>query len=79
MEKSETSSTTKKQNGYLLYAKENRADIKEALEAELEVGEKLSPPKVVTAIAAAWKALSDQERTEWNEKAKPASSGEESD
>lgn len=80
-DKGETSSAPKqkKQNGYLLFAKEKRSEIKAELEAELEEGEKLSPPKVVTAIAAAWKALDDDERAEWNEKAKPSSSGSDSD
>ena len=79
-DKGETSTAKeKKQTGYLLFAKEKRSEIKAELEAELEEGEKLSPPKVVTAIAAAWKALDDEERAEWNEKAKPSSSGSESD
>tara|TARA_Y100000589_G_C27082267_1_gene600178 strand:+ start:322 stop:1092 length:771 start_codon:yes stop_codon:yes gene_type:complete len=80
-DKGETSTAPKekKQTGYLLFAKEKRSEIKAELEAELEEGEKLSPPKVVTAIAAAWKALDDEERAEWNEKAKPSSSGSESD
>lgn len=75
-DKGETSTAKeKKQTGYLLFAKEKRSEIKAELEAELEEGEKLSPPKVVSAIAAAWKALDDEERAEWNEKAKPSSSG----
>ena len=79
-DKGETSTAKeKKQTGYLLFAKEKRSEIKAELEAELEEGEKLSPPKVVSAIAAAWKALDDEERAEWNEKAKPSSSGSESD
>lgn len=80
-DKGETSSAPKekKQNGYLLFAKEKRSEIKAELEAELEEGEKLSPPKVVTAIAAAWKALDDDEKAEWNDKAKPPTSGSESD
>ena len=60
-DKGETSTAKeKKQTGYLLFAKEKRSEIKAELEAELEEGEKLSPPKVVSAIAAAWKALDDE-------------------
>ena len=60
----------KRQSGYLLFGKEMRAEIKQELEAELEEGEKLKPQTVVTAIAAAWKALSDEEKAEWNARAK---------
>lgn len=66
-DKGETSK--KRQSGYLLFGKEMRKDIKEALEAELEEGEKLKPQAVVTEIAAQWKALSDDEKEEWNAKA----------
>lgn len=66
-DKGETSK--KRQSGYLLFGKEMRKDIKEALEAELEEGEKLKPQAVVTEIAAQWKALSDDEKEEWNTKA----------
>lgn len=66
-DKGETSK--KRQSGYLLFGKEMRKDIKEALEAELEEGEKLKPQAVVTEIAAQWKALSDEEKEEWNAKA----------
>ncbi len=70
----------KRQSGYLLFGKEMRADIKAAMEAELEEGEKLKPQAVVTEIAAQWKALSDEEKAEWNEKAKtPPSSDADSD
>lgn len=70
----------KRQSGYLLFGKEMRADIKAAMEAELEQGEKLKPQAVVTEIAAQWKALSDEEKAEWNEKAKtPPSSDADSD
>ena len=77
-DKGETSK--KRQSGYLLFGKEMRKDIKEALEAELEEGVKLKPQAVVTEIAAQWKALSDDEKEEWNAKAKtPNSSDADSD
>jgi hypothetical protein len=57
-----------------------RADIKAALEAELEENEKLKPQAIVTEIAAQWKALSAEEKAEWNAKAKtPPPSDDDSD
>ena len=49
--------------GYILYSKTNRADVK----AEME-GAK--PTEVVTELAKRWKALSEEERMEWNTRAK---------
>ena len=70
----------KRQNGYLLFGKEMRAEIKEALEADLEDGEKLKPHAVVQEIAAQWKALSEKEKAEWNDKAStPPPSGDDTD
>ena len=69
----------KKANGYLLYANENRAAIKEEMMAE-RGGEKVPPAEVVKALAANWKALSDEEKAEWTDKARSeASSGSDSD
>lgn len=70
----------KKKNGYLAFSKEMRADVKEALEAELEEGEKLKPQAVIQELAAQWKALSDEEKAEWSVKANtPVSSDADSD
>ena len=70
----------KKKNGYLVFSKEMRADVREALEAELEDGEKLKPQAIVQELAAQWKALSDEEKAEWTAKANtPASSDADSD
>ena len=49
--------------GYLLFSKENRATVKE------ELGD-VKPTEVVTEVAKRWKALSDEEREEWNTRAK---------
>ena len=49
--------------GYLLFSKENRADVK------AELGE-AKPTEVVTEVAKRWKALTDEERGEWNARAK---------
>jgi len=49
--------------GYLLFSKEKRPDVK------AELGE-VKPTEVVTEVAKRWKALTDEERTAWNERAK---------
>jgi len=56
--------------GYLLYADEVREEVKMTLTAELEEGEKLKPQDVVKAIAIRWKEEDQEERDEWNAKAK---------
>ena len=61
--------------GYLNYSKDVRAAVKEELTAALEDDEKLKPQDVVKGIAVRWKALDQEARDEWNEKAKtPATS-----
>jgi hypothetical protein len=59
----------KRLTGYLLFSKEMRPEVKEALEAELEEGEKLQSKTVVAALAAAWKELSTEEQAQWKDKA----------
>ena len=49
--------------GYLLFAKEKRPEVKE------ELGE-AKPTEVVTEVAKRWKALTEEERAAWNERAK---------
>ena len=51
--------------GYLLFSKENRATVKE------ELGD-VKPTEVVTEVAKRWKALPDEERDKWNQRAKDA-------
>jgi len=64
--------------GYLLYADEVRDEVKMTLTAELEDGEKLKPQDVVKAIAIRWKEEDQEERDQWNAKAKtPATSDDE--
>ena len=61
--------------GYLNYSKDVRAAVKEELTVALEDDEKLKPQDVVKEIAVRWKALDQEARDEWNEKAKtPATS-----
>ena len=65
-EKAEKEEKPKKKRGltgYLLFSKENRAAVKE------ELGE-VKPTEVVTEVAKRWKALTDEEREEWNTRAK---------
>ena len=57
----------KKTSGYLLYS----ADVREQVKAKLiEGGGEGKPKDVVQAIAAKWKALTDEETAVWNDKAK---------
>lgn len=57
----------KKTSGYLLYS----ADVREQVKAKLiEDGGEGKPKDVVQAIAAKWKALTDEEKAVWNDKAK---------
>ena len=49
--------------GYLLFSKEKRPEVKE------ELGE-VKPTEVVTEVAKRWKALTEEERATWNERAK---------
>ena len=55
--------------GYLLFCADLRPDVKAALEEQLAPGEKLKPSVTVTELAAQWKALTEEERAEWNAKA----------
>ena len=63
--------------GYLLFAKETRPLAKNDITTDENPSPK--PTEVVTEIAKRWKALEDEKREEWNEKAKAenASSDEE--
>ena len=49
--------------GYLLFAKEKRPEVK------TDLGE-AKPTEVVTEVAKRWKALTEEERATWNERAK---------
>ena len=60
---------TKKTSGYLLYSAHVRAQVKAKL---IEDGGEGKPKEVVQAIAANWKALTDEEKAIWNDKAKAA-------
>ena len=66
-EKAEKAEKTKRRGitGYIMYSSVNRPIVKEEM-AEAK------PTEVVTELAKRWKALSDEEREEWNERAKKA-------
>ena len=70
--------TKRAPTGYLMYSKAVRDEVKTELTAALGEDDKLKPQEVVVAIAAKWKALEQEERDEWNTKAKtPVTSDEE--
>ena len=56
--------------GYLMYTGELRKEVTDEMVQSLADGEKLKPSQVVTELAGRWKALSEEEKAEWNEKAK---------
>ena len=54
--------------GYLLYAKEKRPEVKKEL---VDGGnDNPKPTEVITEVAKRWKALTDEDREVWNERAK---------
>ena len=82
-----TEKKPRKPSGYQAYMKAMRPETKEELaemsmeELQEELGleeepDKFHPKHVMTCLGQRWKALSDEERAEWVEK---ATSGEESD
>lgn len=56
--------------GYLLYANSVRADITAELKAEIEGDGKVKSSDVTKVLGPRWKALSDEDKAEWNTKAK---------
>ena len=58
----------KNPSGYLVFSKAMREDVKQELENKN--GEKPKSTEVMKELGAAWKALSDDEREGWNDKAK---------
>jgi len=57
----------KRTSGYLVYSAENR----EAVKAKLSVdGAKYKNQDIMTELGAMWKALSEEEKAPWNDKAK---------
>jgi hypothetical protein len=58
----------KAKTGYLVFSSEKREDIKKMLEEES--GEAPKPKDVISKLGAVWKALSDDEKKVFNDKAK---------
>jgi len=59
----------KKTSGYLLYSAHVRGEVKTKL---IEDGGEGKPKDVIQAIATKWKGLKEEEKAEWNDKAKAA-------
>ena len=57
--------------GYLVFSNATRQDVKASLE---EADESTNPKDVTRELARRWKALTDEEREEWNAKAKAVNS-----
>lgn len=58
----------KAKTGYLVFSSEKREDIKKMLEEES--GEAPKPKDVISKLGAVWKALTDDEKKVFNDKAK---------
>jgi hypothetical protein len=59
-----------------MYTGELRKEVTDEMAKSLADGEKLKPSQVVTELAGRWKALSEEEKAEWNEKAKAKNAAE---
>lgn len=71
-----TAPVKKKQSGYIMFCNSIRAEVKAELEAELAEGEKLKPADTMSQLAKRWKALSEEDKAEWNEAAKTPENSE---
>ncbi len=60
---------TKRTSGWILFQTANREEVKERLTKDAG-DEKANPKEVMTELAKMWKALSDEDKTPYNEKAK---------
>ena len=56
-------------NGYQVFSKEVRAEVKSDLEKAAEEGVKVTPQQVQTELGSRWSALSDEEKAVYNTKA----------
>ena len=76
-EKSEEPKKKRGTSGYLVFAKETRPEAKQLL---MDGGnETPKPTEVLTQVAKQWRELGDEEKGEWNEKAKAINSGSDSE
>ena len=67
--KKSKSSKVKRVSGYIMHNSARREEIKNRLEAD---NDKVKPTDITKELASVWKALSDEERKMWNDKAKEA-------
>ena len=63
-------SKNKRISGYILYSKANRDDVKTSLVDTDQPDVKPKNTDIMRKLAVNWKALTDEERGEWNVKAK---------
>ena len=63
-----TPKKAKAKTGYLVFSSEKREEVKGMLEKE--TGETPKPKDVISKLGAVWKALSDEEKQVYNDKAK---------
>lgn len=75
-DKSDSDKKPKKKNGYILFGNQVRHEIKQRLIDELPEGDKLKPGQLMSEIAKAWKALSDEEKALWDDKVKTPDSSD---
>ena len=69
-EKKDDKPKKKRVSGYILFQKAMRDEAKQSLEADAEEDEpKIKQSAILSELGKMWKALSDEEREEWNEKA----------
>ena len=69
-DKKEDKPKKKRVSGYILFQKAARELAKQSLEAAAEEDEpKIKQSAILSELGKMWKALSDEEREEWNEKA----------
>ena len=61
----------KRISGYILYSKATREEVKDALAEKLgDEDEKVKSTDIMKELGRMWKELSDEDREQWNEKAK---------
>tara|TARA_Y100000389_G_C17221830_1_gene393719 strand:- start:148 stop:576 length:429 start_codon:yes stop_codon:yes gene_type:complete len=56
--------------GYLVFSQANREEVKTHLSANCQIEDKVNPKDVTRELAIRWKALTSEEQSVWNTKAK---------
>tara|TARA_Y100000741_G_scaffold216735_1_gene165210 strand:- start:15 stop:365 length:351 start_codon:yes stop_codon:yes gene_type:complete len=59
----------KRVSGWILFQKAMREDVKESLQLTAGEGQKIKSTEVMTELAKQWKALEEEVREKWNDKA----------